>query len=74
MKEEFKTLDDLWNENEGNIFSVVYQGDVFKRVRKVTGKTKEDNKLYDPNLYWVDGRLICREDSLKKKWKQVCED
>ena len=69
--EEFTDLDTLWEKNDQKWgFYVVFKGDVFKTPKKITGKT-ENNEVYDNNLYWVGGRLICREDCLKKVWKQV---
>ena len=66
------TLDELWDQQGGVPgFLVLYEGDVFKSPKKVTGKTGLDNKLYDANLYWVGGRLICRRDCSKRIWRLV---
>lgn len=68
---EYKTLDELWEEADKKFpFFVSTKDDIFKRIRKVSGKTTTDTTDYDPNLYWVDGRLICRRDALKKMWKK----
>ena len=72
--EEWTDLDSLWEKNNKQWgFFVLVKGSEWKGPQKITGKT-ENNEIYDDNLYWVGGRLICRKDCLRKIWKQVEED